>query len=337
MGALGGARATLTRNDALARSTFHRRSGVPYLATSAARRHARSAAAPRSEFRACKREQGFSFSPASGGLLPGIAGANAVFSATSTPHQTPISTSPTLRAGSATTRTSIWPPISLKESDSTPMSSCSRFGYPTSLHYPLGMPPWARSFGASARLGGTSSTPAFPSGPCTLHVPGWTATIRRVHTSTARVSFDVAQTRDGRPYTKTSYCHSTSSEWLSSSRPDFPPTSPFAATGILGLTCRTATGITEPTQRCGASCTFILSLQRHGRKKGSRVSHHCAPLALNIYSYLFSFFAFYYIHHQRCKTWSFIGTTTTGSSLVHVASTESAFSLSVRPLALRHP
>ena len=106
------------------------------------------------------------------------------------------------------------------------MSSCSRFGYPTSLHYPLGMPPWARSFGASARLGGTSSTPAFPSGPCTLHVPGWTATIRRVHTSTARVSFDVAQTRDGRPYTKTSYCHSTSSEWPSSSRPDFPPTSP---------------------------------------------------------------------------------------------------------------
>ena len=29
---------------------------------------------------------------------------------------------------------------------------------------------------------------------------GWTATVRRVHTSTARVSFDVAQTRDGRPY-----------------------------------------------------------------------------------------------------------------------------------------
>ena len=29
---------------------------------------------------------------------------------------------------------------------------------------------------------------------------GWTATIRRVHRSTARVSFDVAQTRDGRPY-----------------------------------------------------------------------------------------------------------------------------------------
>ena len=29
---------------------------------------------------------------------------------------------------------------------------------------------------------------------------GWTATVRRVHTSTARVSFDIAQTRDGRPY-----------------------------------------------------------------------------------------------------------------------------------------
>ena len=53
-----------------------------------------------------------------------------------------------------------------------------------------------------------------------------------------------------------------------------PP--PLAATGILGLTCRTATGITEPTQRCGASCTFILSLQRHGRKKvGSLRSAIC--------------------------------------------------------------
>ena len=29
---------------------------------------------------------------------------------------------------------------------------------------------------------------------------GWTATVRRVHASTARVSFDIAQTRDGRPY-----------------------------------------------------------------------------------------------------------------------------------------
>ena len=29
---------------------------------------------------------------------------------------------------------------------------------------------------------------------------GWAATIRRVHASTARVSFNVAQTRDGRPY-----------------------------------------------------------------------------------------------------------------------------------------
>ena len=57
VGALGGARATLTRNDASsARSTFHRRSGVPYLAISSARRHARSAAAPRSEFRACERD-----------------------------------------------------------------------------------------------------------------------------------------------------------------------------------------------------------------------------------------------------------------------------------------
>ena len=45
--------------------------GLPYLATtSEARRHARCAAAPRSEFRACEREQGVSFSRASGGFLP---------------------------------------------------------------------------------------------------------------------------------------------------------------------------------------------------------------------------------------------------------------------------
>jgi hypothetical protein len=54
VGALGGARATITRNDALARAV--RFTGVPYLATSEARRHARCAAAPRSEFRACERD-----------------------------------------------------------------------------------------------------------------------------------------------------------------------------------------------------------------------------------------------------------------------------------------
>ena len=40
-----------------------------------------------------------------------------------------------------------------------------------------------------------------------------------------RVSFGVAQTRDGRPYKTDSY-HSTNSEWSPSSRPDFPPASP---------------------------------------------------------------------------------------------------------------
>ena len=40
-----------------------------------------------------------------------------------------------------------------------------------------------------------------------------------------RVSFGVAQTRDGRPYKTDSY-HSTDSEWSLSSRPDFPPASP---------------------------------------------------------------------------------------------------------------
>ena len=29
---------------------------------------------------------------------------------------------------------------------------------------------------------------------------GWTATVSRVHKSTARISFDLARTRDGRPY-----------------------------------------------------------------------------------------------------------------------------------------
>ena len=40
-----------------------------------------------------------------------------------------------------------------------------------------------------------------------------------------RVSFGVAQTRDGRPCKTDSY-HSTDSEWSPSSRPDFPPASP---------------------------------------------------------------------------------------------------------------
>ena len=72
---------------------------------------------------------------------------------------------------------------------------------------------------------------------------------------------------------KTSYCHSTLSEWQSSNRPDFPPTSP-CGNRDFGLTCRTATG--TPSLRCGASCTFILSLQRHGRKKvGSLRSAIC--------------------------------------------------------------
>ena len=52
--------------------------------------------------------------------------------------------------------------------------------------------------------------------------------------------------------TKTNYYHSTSSEWPSSNRPDFPPASPCGNREFLGswMTCRTATGITKPTVRC---------------------------------------------------------------------------------------
>ena len=48
---------------------------------------------------------------------------------------------------------------------------------------------------------------------------------------------------------KTNYYHSTISEWQSSNRPDFPPASP-CGNRDFGLTCRTATGNTEPTVRC---------------------------------------------------------------------------------------
>ena len=50
---------------------------------------------------------------------------------------------------------------------------------------------------------------------------------------------------------RTSYCHSaiSVSERQSSNRPDFPPASP-CGNRDFGLTCRTATGNTEPTVRC---------------------------------------------------------------------------------------
>ena len=59
-----------------------------------------------------------------------------------------------------------------------------------------------------------------------------------------------------------------------------PP--PLAATGSFGLTCRTATGITG--LRCGASCTFILSLQRHGRKKVGSLRSAICLLAADVYT-----------------------------------------------------
>ena len=54
---------------------------------------------------------------------------------------------------------------------------------------------------------------------------GWAATIRRVHASTA-ASPSVSHRRATVGPTKTNSYHSTSSEWLPSSRPDFPPASP---------------------------------------------------------------------------------------------------------------
>ena len=86
----------------------------------------------------------------------------------STPLRTLASTSPTSSAGSATTPTNLWQPISPKGSDSTPRSSWVRMGTSPHLAPPLDTPPWARNFGAPARFGGTSSTPA---SPFPAHVP----------------------------------------------------------------------------------------------------------------------------------------------------------------------
>ena len=110
-------------------------------------------------------------------------------------------------------------------------------------------------------------------GPCPERAParcaphicgaGWAATIRRVHASTA-ASPSVSHSRATiGPAKRTLATQQTPSGRRLAVPTSRPP--PLAATGSFGLTCRTATGITG--LRCGASCTFILSLQRHGRKK----------------------------------------------------------------------
>ena len=69
---------------------------------------------------------------------------------------------------------------------------------------------------------------------------------------------------------RTSYCHSTISvsERQSSNRPDFPPASP-CGNRDFGLTCRTATGNTEPTVRC---VVYIHSFPTTSRTQEEQVS-----------------------------------------------------------------
>ena len=75
--------------------------------------------------------------------------------------------------------------------------------------------------------------------------------------------------------TKTSYCHSTSSEWLPSSRPDFPPASPCGNRELWADVPHRNRDLTEPTVRC-VVYIHSFSLQRHGRKKvGSLRSAIC--------------------------------------------------------------
>ena len=142
----------------------------------------------------------------------------------------------------------------------------------------VGPPARLQQLPSTVRPGDAVVVPAslWPAYSCKeLGGAGWTATIRRVHRSTARVSFDVAQTRDGRPYTKTSCCHSTISEWQSSNRPDFPPASPcgnreFWADVPHRNRDHRAYGAVRRVH------SFYLSLQRHGRKKvGSLRSAIC--------------------------------------------------------------
>ena len=67
----------------------------------------------------------------------------------------------------------------------------------------VGPPARLQQLPSTVRPGDAVVVPAslWPAYSCKeLGGAGWTATIRRVHRSTARVSFDVAQTRDGRPY-----------------------------------------------------------------------------------------------------------------------------------------
>ena len=85
--------------------------------------------------------------------------------------------------------------------------------------------------------------------PCReLRGAGWAATIRRVHASTA-ASPSVSHSRATiGPAKRTLTTQRTPSGRRLAVPTSRPP--PLAATGSFGLTCRTATGITEPTVRC---------------------------------------------------------------------------------------
>ena len=92
----------------------------------------------------------------------------------------------------------------------------------------VGPPARLQPLPGTMRPGDTVVVPAslWPAYTCReLGGAGWTATVRRVHTSTARVSFDIAQTRDGRPY-EDELLPLDELRVAVVYRPDFPPTSP---------------------------------------------------------------------------------------------------------------
>ena len=92
----------------------------------------------------------------------------------------------------------------------------------------VGPPARLQPLPGTMRPGDTVVVPAslWPAYTCReLGGAGWTATVRRVHTSTARVSFDIAQTRDGRPY-EDEPLPLDELRVAVVYRPDFPPTSP---------------------------------------------------------------------------------------------------------------
>ena len=116
----------------------------------------------------------------------------------------------------------------------------------------VGPPARLQQLPSTVRPGDAVVVPAsmWPAYSCKeLGGAGWTATTYAASTDQQPASPSMSRRRATVVPMKTSYCHSTISEWQSSNRPDFPPASQ-CGNRDFGLTCRTATGNTEPTVRC---------------------------------------------------------------------------------------